>query len=110
MGAGVIRVGLSWSRTLEPRELRGFRTPAPAVDRGPNSRYSYSPASSLPTADSTALPSGDVRSHVRNSRRATATVSPSPRCPLSSSSRIITDVWRGQGLVPTCFPLKAKVT
>ena len=31
MGAGVIRVGLSWSRTLEPRELglRGFRTLPP---------------------------------------------------------------------------------
>ena len=28
MGAGVIRIGLSWGRTLEPRELglRGFRT------------------------------------------------------------------------------------
>ena len=84
MGAGVIRVGLSWSRT--PRTPRAgsarIPNPAPAVDRGPNSRYSYSPTSSLPTADSTALPSGDVRSHVRNSRRATATVSPSPRCPL----------------------------
>ena len=36
MGAGVIRVGLSWGRTLEPRELglrglglRGFRTLSP---------------------------------------------------------------------------------
>ena len=38
MGAGVIRVGLSWSRTLEPRELglRGFRTLPPPSTGDPN--------------------------------------------------------------------------
>ena len=51
MGAGVIRVGLSWSRT--PRTPRAgsarIPNPAPTVDRGPNSRYSYSGASPIRT-------------------------------------------------------------
>ena len=46
MGAGVIRVGLSWGRTLEPRELglRGFRTLPPPSTGGPQPRPARRPA------------------------------------------------------------------